>query len=124
MTPAPAAAARGGARLRICARRYGAVLLALAALAGTAAGRVQVPAGGVQASSSARAAVAAIKQSLPACWERVRPIVRRGAVTLEGTLDWNYERDLAEGAVRSLTGVSCVINAITLTLGTQLLDTH
>jgi osmotically-inducible protein OsmY len=50
--------------------------------------------------------------------------VRRGAVTLEGTLDWNYERDLAEGAVRSLTGVSCVINAITLTLGTQLLDTH
>jgi osmotically-inducible protein OsmY len=57
-------------------------------------------------------------------WERVRPIVRRGAVTLEGTLEWNYRRDLAEGAVRSVKAVSCVINAITLTLGTQLLNRH
>jgi len=47
--------------------------------------------------------------------------VRREAVTLAGTLDRNYQRDLAEGAVRSLTGASCVI---TLTLGTPLLDTH
>ncbi|MGA7823434.1 MAG: BON domain-containing protein [Steroidobacteraceae bacterium] len=72
----------------------------------------------------ARAAVAAIRHSLPACWERVRPIVRRGAVTLEGTFEWNYQRDFSEGAVRSVKGVSCVINAITLTLATQLLDTH
>ena len=50
--------------------------------------------------------------------------MRRGAVTLEGTFEWNYQRDFSEGAVRSVKGVSCVINAITLTLATQLLDTH
>jgi osmotically-inducible protein OsmY len=61
---------------------------------------------------------------MPTCWERVRPIVRRGADTLEGTLEWNYQRDLAEGAVRSVKGVSCVINAITLTQGTQLRGRH
>jgi osmotically-inducible protein OsmY len=61
---------------------------------------------------------------MPTCWERVRPIVRSGAVTLEGTLERNYQHDLAEGAVRSVKAVSCVINAITLTLGTQLLDRH
>jgi len=63
----------------------------------------------------ARAAVAALRDALPEGWERVRPLVRRGAVTLEGTVDWNYQRDLAEGAVRNVQGVSCVINAITLT---------
>jgi osmotically-inducible protein OsmY len=46
------------------------------------------------------------------------------SVTLEGTLEWNYQRDLAESAVRSVKGVSGVINAITLTLGTQLLGRH
>ncbi|MDX6333932.1 MAG: peptidoglycan DL-endopeptidase CwlO [Streptosporangiaceae bacterium] len=48
MTPAPAAAARGGARLRPHARRWGAALLAVAALGGTAAGRVEVPGAGAQ----------------------------------------------------------------------------
>jgi cell wall-associated NlpC family hydrolase len=48
VTPAPAAAARGGAWLRPYARRWGAALLALAALAGTAAGRVEVPGAGAQ----------------------------------------------------------------------------
>jgi hypothetical protein len=54
----------------------------------------------------ARTAVVAIKQALCVRWERVRPIVRRGAVTLEGTLEWNYQRDLAEGAVRNVKAVS------------------
>ena len=46
VTPAPDAAARGGAFLRAHARRWGAALLAVAALGGTAAGRVQVPGAG------------------------------------------------------------------------------
>jgi cell wall-associated NlpC family hydrolase len=63
VTPAPAVAARGGARLRPYARRWGAALLALVALAGTAAGRVEVPGTGGQPAgqspSTARATAAA-----------------------------------------------------------------
>jgi osmotically-inducible protein OsmY len=40
--------------------------------------------------------------------------VADGAVTLQGQAIWNYQRDAAERAVRYLTGVSSVCNAITL----------
>ena len=40
--------------------------------------------------------------------------VQNGAVTLEGQVRWNYERDAAERAVRYLTGVVSVYNSITL----------
>jgi peptidoglycan DL-endopeptidase CwlO len=53
VTSAPAAAARGRARLRALAPRWAAVVVALAALAGTAAGRVPVPGGGTEYSSAA-----------------------------------------------------------------------
>jgi cell wall-associated NlpC family hydrolase len=59
VTPAPAAAARGGARLRARAPRWGAVVVALAALAGTAAGRVPVPGSGTEYASAAGTASAA-----------------------------------------------------------------
>ncbi len=35
-------------------------------------------------------------------------------VTLEGQVQWKFERDAAEGAVRNLTGITSVHNAITL----------
>jgi osmotically-inducible protein OsmY len=52
-------------------------------------------------------------------WDVVTPSsvtaeVQNGAVTLAGQVGWNYERDAAERAVRNLTGVVCVYNAITL----------
>jgi osmotically-inducible protein OsmY len=40
--------------------------------------------------------------------------VQNCAVTLEGQVTWNYERDAAVRAVRHLTGVVSVYNAITL----------
>jgi osmotically-inducible protein OsmY len=40
--------------------------------------------------------------------------VTEGAVTLQGQVIWNYQRDAAERAVRYLTGVVSVYNAITL----------
>jgi osmotically-inducible protein OsmY len=67
----------------------------------------------------ARAALGAIRQALPQCSEQVRLLVRSGCITLEGALDWNYQRDLAEQAVRTVKGAGCVINAIALTLGTR-----
>ena len=44
----------------------------------------------------------------------VTAVVRDGSVTLEGQVDWNFEREAAERAVRYLTGVVSVSNSITL----------
>jgi VCBS repeat-containing protein len=49
--------------------------------------------------------------SVPA---QVKVTVRYGHVTLEGTVEWMYQRIAAEEAVRSLRGVRSVANAITL----------
>lgn len=62
-------------------------------------------------------AVKAIKRVLPLCWERIRPVVRHGAVTLEGTVNNPYQREVAEEAVRRLKQVLAVINALTLAHG-------
>lgn len=62
----------------------------------------------------ARAAVAALKYALPWNWENVKPVVQRGWITLEGTLEWHYQREQAESAVRYLTGVIGVVNTIRL----------
>jgi len=40
--------------------------------------------------------------------------VQQGAVTLEGEVTWNFQRDAAARAVRYLTGVSTVYNSIAL----------
>ena len=40
--------------------------------------------------------------------------VQKGWVTLTGELNWNYQREAAETAVRKLSGVTGVINNITL----------
>jgi osmotically-inducible protein OsmY len=67
----------------------------------------------------AREAVAAIKRQLPLYWEHIRPIVHQGSVTLEGVVDANYQREEAEGSVRRIRGVMCVVNAIGLAPGAQ-----
>jgi osmotically-inducible protein OsmY len=74
---------------------------------------VCAPAGGVPADPElARAAVTALKVELPLAWQQVRPVVMKGHVTLEGTLEWHHERDRAEAAVRRLHGVLSVRNSI------------
>jgi osmotically-inducible protein OsmY len=62
----------------------------------------------------ARAAVAALKYALPWTWENIKPVVQRGWITLEGTLEWQYQRQQAESAVRFLSGVIGVVNCIRL----------
>jgi osmotically-inducible protein OsmY len=62
----------------------------------------------------ARDAVAALKSELPVSWERIKVIVKDGVVTLEGEVEWNYQRDRAERAVRWLKGVKSVSNLIKL----------
>jgi VCBS repeat-containing protein len=40
--------------------------------------------------------------------------VQEGAVTLEGEVTWNYQRDAAERAIRHLAGVIAVYNSVTV----------
>jgi osmotically-inducible protein OsmY len=62
----------------------------------------------------ARDAVAAIKSQLPIAGQDVKVIVKNGWITLEGEVEWNYQREMAENAVRWLTGVKGVSNQIRL----------
>jgi osmotically-inducible protein OsmY len=47
----------------------------------------------------------------------VKATVQNGAVTLEGKVTWNFQRDAAERAVRFLTGVVAVYNSISVKPG-------
>jgi len=60
----------------------------------------------------ARAAVAALKFELPLIWENLKTVVQAGRITLEGTVEWHYQRERAESAVRRLNGVVSVLNSI------------
>jgi osmotically-inducible protein OsmY len=62
----------------------------------------------------ARDAVAAIKGQLPISSENIKVIVKDGWVTLEGTVEWQYQKNTAETAVRRLKGVRGVTNSILL----------
>jgi osmotically-inducible protein OsmY len=62
----------------------------------------------------ARDAIAAIKAQLPVSWGNTKVIVKNGWVTLEGEVEWNYQRERAETAVRYLRGVKGVSNLIKL----------
>lgn len=46
--------------------------------------------------------------------QKVKVTVSKGWVTLEGEVEWNYEKTAAENAIRYLTGVKGVSNLITV----------
>ena len=60
----------------------------------------------------ARDAVAELKSELPLSWERTKVIVRNGWIELEGEVEWNYQRERAEKAVRRVRGVKGIINSM------------
>jgi osmotically-inducible protein OsmY len=60
----------------------------------------------------ARDAVEAIKRDLPLSWDKIKAIVEDGWITLEGEVEWHYQRERAEEAVQGLRGVRGVTNKI------------
>jgi osmotically-inducible protein OsmY len=62
----------------------------------------------------ARDAVTAIKSQLPISYEHIKVVVKGGWVTLEGQVEWQYQRQTAENAVRRIKGVKGVSNLIQL----------
>jgi osmotically-inducible protein OsmY len=62
----------------------------------------------------ARDAVATIKAQLPLSADHIKVLVKNGWVTLEGNVEWQYERTIAENTVRRLKGVRGITNSIVL----------
>ena len=62
----------------------------------------------------ARDAVEEIQKNLPYASDHIRVIVRDGWVTLEGSVEWNYQRERAEQVVRRVRGVKGITNLIEL----------
>ena len=52
------------------------------------------------------------RERLPYSSEHMRVVVKDGWVTLEGSVEWNYQRTRAEEAVRRISGIKGVTNLI------------
>jgi osmotically-inducible protein OsmY len=59
-----------------------------------------------------RDAVSALKTELPFSSENIRVIAKNGRLTLEGNVEWNYARERAVNAVKTIRGVKGVTNSI------------
>lgn len=60
----------------------------------------------------AEEAVKAVKREIPSAADKVKVVVKNGWLTLEGEAEWNFQKEWAERAVRSITGVKGVTNMI------------
>jgi osmotically-inducible protein OsmY len=66
-------------------------------------------------SDIARTAVTALIWDLQVPQDRIQISVSDGWITLQGNVDWQYQKGAAESAVSNLTGVKGVTNLITVT---------
>ena len=62
----------------------------------------------------ARDAVEEIQKNLPYASDHIGVVVRDGWVTLEGSVEWNYQRERAAQVVRRVRGVKGITNLIEL----------
>ena len=71
--------------------------------------------------SLARAASNALEWNVRVPHDRIKVQVRNGLVTLSGEVDWWYQKNAAETAVRHLVGVVSVSNGVTIRPESRLL---
>ena len=62
----------------------------------------------------AREAIAALKFELPLAWEKIKVLVDNGHARLEGNVEWYFQRERAEAAIRRLNGVLSLRNHMTV----------
>lgn len=60
----------------------------------------------------AQDAIDALNRTLPTVSESIKVAVRDGSISLEGEVPWDFQRQLAEKAVREVRGVKGVLNMI------------
>jgi osmotically-inducible protein OsmY len=65
-------------------------------------------------SDIAQAALNALKWDTSVSEDNVKLSVTKGWVTIEGSVDWNYQREACEKAIEKLTGVKGVTNRISV----------
>ena len=70
----------------------------------------------------AEAALNALKWDFEVPTDRVKVLIQNGYVTLEGTVDWQYQKDAAERCIQYLMGVKAVINTIDITPTAKWID--
>jgi osmotically-inducible protein OsmY len=70
----------------------------------------------------ARDAVDKLKRDLPYSSQNIKVTVRDAWVTLEGDVDWDFQRRSAEASVRNVKGVKGVINLIRIKSGVNATD--
>ena len=56
--------------------------------------------------------VTALRSQAPEAAAELKVLVRDGQVTVEGELEWNYQRDVVEAIVRQTRGVKGLVNLI------------
>jgi osmotically-inducible protein OsmY len=80
---------------------------------------VKLPTGSERADPDlARAALDALQWNIAVPHDRIQVKLEKGWLTLEGQVDWYYQKQAAERAVRYLRGVRGVFNLITLSART------
>lgn len=62
----------------------------------------------------ARDAIASLKAQLPISHDKIKIVVKDGWLTLEGAVEWQYQKTTAENAVRKVKGVKGVTNVISV----------
>ena len=62
----------------------------------------------------AASALSALKWDVEVPGDKIRVVVRNGWITLDGTVDWQFQKDAAARCVRYLRGVVGVSNDITI----------
>jgi osmotically-inducible protein OsmY len=62
----------------------------------------------------ARDVVAQLKLELPFSHEKIKTVVKNGWVTLEGDVEWNYQRERAESAALRVKGVLGITNHVNI----------
>jgi osmotically-inducible protein OsmY len=65
-------------------------------------------------SDIAAAALSALEWETSVPDDRIKVTVRHGWVTLEGDVDWQYQKEAAERVVRNLKGVTSITNSVQL----------
>ena len=59
-----------------------------------------------------KSVVHALENDVMVPHEKIKPTVQNGYITLEGVVDWKFEKDASERALRNLLGVRGVTNRI------------
>jgi osmotically-inducible protein OsmY len=85
--------------------------------------KVELPGSGKRTDQDiAAAALNALKWDIQIPRDKIKVIVKDGWVTLEGTVDWKYQKEAAERCVRYLMGVVFVSNAIAIKPAVKWID--